>query len=112
MTLSIDTTDRFMIKLGLRQDQHVLADINLPVAGKADQQLLPLIEQLLMDQAVVACQISGIEVAIGPGSFTGTRVGVAIANALALAWSVPINGQNDFVEPVYASQPYITTKAP
>jgi tRNA threonylcarbamoyladenosine biosynthesis protein TsaB len=33
-----------------------------------------------------------IVVATGPGSYTGTRAGVAIANALAWAWDIPVVG--------------------
>lgn len=36
--------------------------------------------------------ITAIEVNTGPGSFTGTRVGVAIANALGFALNIPVNG--------------------
>lgn len=36
--------------------------------------------------------ITAIEVNTGPGSFTGTRVGVAVANALGFALDIPVNG--------------------
>jgi tRNA threonylcarbamoyl adenosine modification protein YeaZ len=39
----------------------------------------------------------------GPGSFTGTRVGLAAARALALAWQVPVTG--------FSSLPLIATSA-
>ena len=43
------------------------------------------------------------EVNRGPGSFTGLRVGVAIANALGFLLKIPVNGKRvgELEEPVY-----------
>ena len=41
-------------------------------------------------------ELKGIGVFVGPGSFTGLRVGIAYANALAYAMKIPIAGINDF----------------
>lgn len=37
-------------------------------------------------------EVRGILVDVGPGSFTGVRIGVAAARALGLAWDVPVAG--------------------
>ncbi len=52
--------------------------------------------------------ITAIEVNTGPGSFTGTRVGVAIANALAFTLKIPVNGRMGSVAPEYDQEPNIT----
>lgn len=56
--------------------------------------------------------VTEIEVNPGPGSFTGSRVGVTIANALALALNIKVNGQNPPVLPIYGSPPNISITAP
>lgn len=54
--------------------------------------------------------ITSIEVFTGPGSFTGLRVGIAIANALSFSLNIPINHQppGTIIEPNYGAPPSIT----
>ncbi len=51
------------------------------------ERLVPMIEDLL-DRRVP----SRILVSVGPGSFTGVRVGIAAAQGLAIGWNVPLSG--------------------
>ena len=68
----------------------------------ASQVLLPLIDRLLKENNLSFSQLTEIRVNVGPGSFTGLRVGAAIANALGWLLEIPVNGQrNKFVEPQY-----------
>lgn len=57
------------------------------------QVLLPLIIKLLQTTNSELKTLTGIEVATGPGSFTGLKVGVSVANALGFALGIPVNGQ-------------------
>ncbi len=69
------------------------------------QVVIPLIQELVKKHQKEIHDITEIEVVVGPGSFTGLRVGVAIANALGYALQVPVNGQKItegfFIEPRY-----------
>lgn len=54
------------------------------------QNLLPMIDQLLVQQGIALKAIDGIAVSQGPGSFTGIRIGIATAKALAQTLNVPV----------------------
>ncbi len=63
--------------------------------------LLPLIEKICKQEKVEYKDLKGIEIAIGPGSFTGLRVGVSVANALGFSLEIPVNGKKIETELVY-----------
>jgi tRNA threonylcarbamoyladenosine biosynthesis protein TsaB len=67
--------------------------------GKASQTrgnhaeiVLPLIQSILTRASVVASDLSGIAVSIGPGSFTGLRIGLATAKGIAYECALPLVG--------------------
>ena len=53
---------------------------------------MPQLEQLLQRTGVQKGDIDLIAVSMGPGSFTGLRIGLATAEALAYAWQKPLQG--------------------
>ena len=59
-------------------------------ARKAAQQVLPMIEELLTSAGTNLQHLNVLAVASGPGSFTGLRIGVATAQGLSLAASLPV----------------------
>lgn len=63
-------------------------------ARQRAQQLLNIIEKQLAQKQKSLFDITEIEVKVGPGSFTGLRVGVSVANALGWALAVPVNGRD------------------
>ncbi|HZJ18074.1 MAG TPA: tRNA (adenosine(37)-N6)-threonylcarbamoyltransferase complex dimerization subunit type 1 TsaB, partial [Patescibacteria group bacterium] len=67
------------------------------------QILLPLIEEILRKHNLFLQDISRIKVNTGPGSFTGLRVGISIANALGVFLGIPINNKKigELEEPKY-----------
>lgn len=67
------------------------------------QQLLSLIDKTLRKKKKTLEDLTEIEVNLGPGSFTGLRVGVAVANALGWVLKIPVNDKKvgESVEPEY-----------
>ncbi len=89
--LIIDTTDRNIttVKLTYGKKTDELKEKSLPKS----QTVLLLIDKILKRNKLSPFEIEEIEVNAGPGSFTGTRVGVAIANALGFSLGVKVNGK-------------------
>lgn len=88
--LFIDTSSNLEIKVGLRIEKRE-DFIHQKIGAKKAQVVLPLVEKLLKKNNLKPSDINEIEVNTGPGSFTGIRVGISIANALAYALNIPLN---------------------
>lgn len=54
------------------------------------KQLLPMIEDLLVQERLRTRDLDGIALVIGPGSFTGLRIGAGVAQGLSFATGVPV----------------------
>ena len=102
MLLKIDTTIH----------KEVTVEMKDPISGKVQklvqkqklgsQVLLPMIIKILKKNELDLKDLTAIEVNLGPGSFTGTRVGVSVANALGFALDIPVNGKKGkIVMPIY-----------
>ena len=59
-------------------------------------QLLPMAEALLSDAGMTIADVDGVVVGIGPGSFTGLRIAVGVAQGLALGKACPVLGVSGF----------------
>jgi tRNA threonylcarbamoyladenosine biosynthesis protein TsaB len=92
MILYINTKDPKIIEVALKKDDQIVAKMS-DENQYGSQVLLPLIIKILKSQNLQFIDLHGIEVEIGPGSYTGLRVGVAVAQALGFALGIPINGE-------------------
>ena len=89
MKLYIDTSDGQKIIVGI-DNKRFKTDARLEKA----QKLLPFINEILKKEGKKIKEIKEIEVNTGPGSFTGLRVGVSVANTLGWALGIPVNGKD------------------
>ena len=92
MVLHIDTKDQKVITVSLKKNGKVVKSLS-EENEYGSQVLLPLIIKLLQAAGCKLQDLEGIEVEKGPGSFTGLRVGVSVANALGFALGIPVNGK-------------------
>jgi len=99
--LTIDTSVSAETAIGLVLDGHSQT-VRSPSGKEKAQAALPLISKILGENHLTFEDITEIEVATGPGSFTGLRVGIAIANTLATILDVPINGGKSLARPTYS----------
>jgi tRNA threonylcarbamoyladenosine biosynthesis protein TsaB len=72
----------------------LLHEATLPLDQRSAQSLAPAIDRLLREIGWDAAQIDLIAVTEGPGSFTGLRIGVTTAKALAYAAGAQVMGVN------------------
>lgn len=100
MILHINSKDQKSVIVSLKKEGKIVKSLSQK-NEYGSQVLLPLIVKLLrMHKPGLSTQIQtgfgklkGIEVETGPGSFTGLRVGVSVANALAYSLGIPVNGK-------------------
>jgi len=96
MILYIDTSDSLETKVGL--DNKIY---KFETKDHKSQKLLFLIDKTLRKNKKSIKDISEIKINLGPGSFTGLRVGISVANALSWALDIPINNKRQLLTPKY-----------
>lgn len=73
-------------------DARLVAELTWQVGQRHSTELLERIEWLLAASRVTMADLTGVAVALGPGSFNGVRVALATAKSLAFARGVPLYG--------------------
>ena len=73
-------------------DGNLLGEYTLNHKKTHSEKLMPLIEELMKELELKIQDIDVIAISEGPGSYTGLRIGAAIAKSLAFAADIPIAG--------------------
>lgn len=91
MYLGIETSSD-VSSVAVMDDQRLIGELTVQAGLTHSEQLVPHIELLLKQSGVAKTALTGIAVSIGPGSFTGLRIGMGTAKALAYALNIPLLG--------------------
>ena len=91
MLLAFDTATPF-VSVALHDGQDVVVELRSERPMKHGEQLAPLIEQALHQAGVARQDLTAIGVGVGPGPFTGLRVGLMTARTLAYVLEIPVYG--------------------
>lgn len=104
MLLAIDTATQIM-SLALHDGRKLLAEQTWHTANNHTIELAPSIQAMLERCELRFKDLDALAVSIGPGSYSGLRVGVSLAKGLASAYSLPLVGVST-LDTTAAGQPY------
>lgn len=89
IVLGIDTATR-VCGVGLAGESGLIADYRLQQGYAHAERLAGAVEMVVRDAGFGFSDLEGIAISIGPGSFTGLRIGLGFAKGLAFSLEVPI----------------------
>jgi len=91
MLLAIDTSTQWM-GLALFDGSQVISETVWQTQNHHTVELAPAIDSLFKRSGLLPERLKVLAVALGPGSFTSLRIGLAVAKGLALAQHLPVIG--------------------
>ena len=91
MLLALDTSTR-VLGIALYDGTQVLGETVWLSRDRHTVELAPAVDEILKRSGVLQADLKAVGVAIGPGSFTGLRIGLALAKGLALVHHLALIG--------------------
>ena len=87
--LAIDTSSK-ICSTAILENENLIDEINLDNGKTHSENLLPIISQILERNNLKLSDVDLIACSVGPGSFTGIRIGIASIKAIAEVNNIPI----------------------
>ena len=95
LCLALDSTSD-VTSVACLSDEGACAVLQESCMRGQGEALMGLIQQVLDKMQIKPTDLTQIAVAVGPGSFTGVRIGLATARGLGLALNIPVMGVDNF----------------
>lgn len=89
MLLALDTASH-LLGMALHNGQQILAEHAWHTTHQHSVELSPALDDMLAKAGLTPQDLSAVAVAQGPGSYTGLRIGLAVAKAMAQALHIPL----------------------
>jgi len=89
LVLGIDTSSA-VASVALIEDEKVISEVTINHPKTHSQKLMPIIDQTLKNVDKKVKDLDIIAVTVGPGSFTGIRIGLSAAKAFAQSFEIPV----------------------
>lgn len=91
LLLAVDTATP-AVTVALHDGESVVAESNQVDARRHGELLLPSVDKVLAEAGVTLEAVTGVVVGVGPGPYTGLRVGLVTASTFAAVLGVPVHG--------------------
>jgi tRNA threonylcarbamoyladenosine biosynthesis protein TsaB len=102
--LGIDSSDEFL-SVGLAGDDGIIISKASEPRSKNKNTLHQFIKVITEEAGINLANIDGVALAIGPGSFTGLRVGLAVAKGICWSLNLPMAGVSSLVSIAWCAEP-------
>ena len=91
MLLAIDTSS-LVLSCALAEKDRLISEWTVQRKLTHSEQLIPHLDNMMKDAGVSREEITAVACSLGPGSFTGLRIGLASIKMMACIWDVPLIG--------------------
>ena len=105
ISLFLDTSSKKLVVI-LVKDNKIIGSKELESINDHASHLVPFIDELLKDNNITTKDINKIFVVNGPGSFTGTRIGVTVGKVLAYSNDIPVIPVSSLKQYIFSLENY------
>ena len=105
ISLFLDTSSKKLVVI-LVKDNKIIGFKELESINDHASHLIPFIDELLKENNITTKDINKIFVVNGPGSFTGTRIGVTVGKVLAYSNDIPVIPVSSLKQYIFSLENY------
>lgn len=99
-------TSSDLLKVSLIKDNNIIFDKELHTKNDHSSYLVPTIDEAFKNNNIDFKELDEIIVGNGPGSFTGTRISIAVAKTYAFSFNIPVYMISSLEELIYDNDGY------